>query len=323
MFVRLLKGHEPSNILLIVLFSALLWLKPIMELGQVPQEFFAPFLDEMYVWANQHYIFSAIILFFLILFEAFYMVRLNFEYIFIDKRTYFPALVYVLWMTFFIGTEHFAATVFSNFFILFAIQGILKTQIGKLNIRMVFNSGLLIGLASLFYWPALLIALPIWFFTLILHGTNWRGLIAQVIGILVPWLFIMTWYYLNEQSEILNYLTHKLQAERIIPLGKNFTTYKLYLLLALLLSAFMYHFRNLINKKIVVRKYYSGMMWYFLVITAGLILIPSAGEAGIATTAIPATLFLSNQYLTTKRSFFAEVNFGLIVAASVIWVYLL
>jgi hypothetical protein len=251
------------------------------------------------------------------------MVRLNFQYIFIDKRTYFPALVYVLWMTLFIGSEHFAASVFSNFFILFAIQGILKTQIGRLNIRVVFNSGLFIGFASLFYWPALLIALPIWFFTLILHGTNWRGLIAQVTGILVPWLFAMTWYYLNDHSEILNFLTHKLQAERIVPLGKNFTTYKLYLLLGLLLSAFMYHFRNLINKKIVVRKYYSGMMWYFLVITAGVILIPSAGEAGIATTAIPATLFLSNQYLTTKRLFFAELNFSLLVAASIVWVYLL
>lgn len=320
MFVRLLKGPQPSNILLITLFSTLLWLKTFMIHDHSVQEYFAPFIEGYLNQWSHLPIINSVILFGIIIFEAFYMIRINLKYIFIESRTYFPALIYILWITLMLGTNHFNAVIIANLFTLFAIEAILKIQIGKLNVRLVYKAGLLIGVASLFYWPSILIIIPIWIFTLILHGINWRGLVAQLIGALTPWMFVFFGYFLINQPHIYQDLISEITTERTIKLGSNFESYKLYFIALIILSSSLYHFNYSTLKKIIVRKYYSGMMWFIIIITAGVVAIPSAGLSGLVLIGLPATLFLSNQLLTAKRSFFVEISFALLLAAAIFWV---
>lgn len=323
MFVKLLKGPQPANILLIVLFSALLWLKLFWTHSFDEQIYFAPFLKSSYLYIGGMQFLNAFLLFAFIIFEAFYMVRLNFQYIFIDRRTYFPAFVYILWLTLMTGNPHFNATVIANFFILIAFEDILKLKVNRLNINIIYKSGLLLGLASLFYWPVLLIIIPFWFISLILHGLNWRGLIGQITGALTPWMFVFAFYFLTDQIHIWHYFQNTLLEYRNIPLHTDISSIKIYVLIFLLLSAMFYHFTHLIDKKIIIRKYYSGLFWFLVIITAAVLLIPSAGQAGVALAAIPSTIFLSNQYLITRNKFFPEVNFTLYVAATIFWVIFL
>ncbi|PLX25245.1 MAG: hypothetical protein C0599_00975 [Salinivirgaceae bacterium] len=322
MFVRLLKGPQPSNILLIILFSVLLWLKLFWTHDFESQKYFAPFLSTGSIYINGQTFLSSIILFSLIIFEAFYMVRLNFKYIFIDKRTFFPAMVYILWMTLMIGNSYFNATVIANLFILIAFEDILKTDIKKLNINALFRTGILLGLATFFYWPVILILIPFWLITIILHGLNWRGISTQILGAIVPWMFVTTYYFLSGQNEVWMELWQKLSISHELPLGKDMMSIRLYILIFLLISAMLYHFTHVIDKKIIVRKYYSGLFWFLVTITAAVLIIPSAGQAGVTLAAIPATIFLSNQYLVTKNNFFPEVNFSLLTAAAILWIVL-
>lgn len=320
MFVRLLKGPQPANILLIVLFSILLWLKLFWTHDFTTQAYFAPFLKSNYLYFNNQQFLNSIILFSVLVFEAFYMVRLNFQYIFIDRRTYFPAFVYIVWMTLMTGTNHFNATVIANLFILIAFEAMLKTQMSRLNIKVIFRSGLLIGIAGMFYWPTFLMIIPFWFFTLILHGLNWRGFVAQILGALTPWIFIFFFYFMTDQIEIYQNMIENLSIRRNFPLTDDIRSIKIYILLFLLLSAMWYHFTHVIDKKIIIRKYYMGLFWFLITITASMLLIPSAGQAGIALAGIPATIFLANQYLITRSKVFAEINFSIFVAAAVIWI---
>jgi len=222
-----------------------------------------------------------------------------------------------------INSSHFNAAIIANLFILFAIESILKIQIGRLNIKYVYKSGLLIGISTLFYWPAALMIVPVYIFTLILHGTNWRGLIAQLIGIATPWMFVFFGYFLAKQPNIYKVLAEDLISERQIALGANIETYKLYFLTFIVLIALLYHFGHLTMKKIIIRKYFSGMMWFALVISAAIIAIPSAGSAGLILAGIPATIFLSNQFLTTKTKFMAEIIFTAYAIAAITSVILL
>lgn len=320
MFVRLLKGPQPANILLIILFSTLLWLKVFYVHDHSGQEYFVPYLQTvMQEFANVQWI-NSITLFVIILFQAFYMVRINLEYIFIDKRTYFPAIVYILWITLMIGSSHFNAAIIANIFILFAIENILKIKIGRLNIKYVFKAGLLIGCSTLFYWPAALMVLPIWIITFILHGINWRGLIAQLIGVLSPWMFVFFGYFITEQHGIYAQLLEKLFSERTITFGNNIESYRLYFIAFIVIVSFLYHFGHITMKKIIIRKYFSGMMWFAIIITAAIVAIPSDGIAGLIMAGIPATLFLSNQFLTTKSNFLTEAVFAIYATTAIIWV---
>ncbi len=319
MFVRLLKGPQPSNILLITLFGALLWLKLFWTHNFENQEFFAPFLSAENMHFHGFQLLNTLILFAIIIFEAFYIVRLNVKYIFIDRRTYFPAFIYILWMTLMTGSMHFNASTIANLFIIIAIEGIFSTKPNRLNIKVVYRSGLLLGIASFFYWPAILIILPFWFIMLILHGLNWRGLLAQIIGAATPWMFVFATWFFTDNLISTAALGEALSAKRELPLGTDNTSIRLYIIIFLLLISVLYHYTHLIDKKIIVRKYYSGLFWFLFVIIGAVLLIPSAGQAGITIAAIPATLFLSNQYLTGRSPVMAEINVMLLLATAVLW----
>lgn len=319
MFVRLLKGPQPSNILLIALFGALLWLKLFWTHNFESQEFFAPFLSAENMHINGFQLLNSLILFALIIFEAFYIVRLNVKYIFIDRRTYFPAFIYILWMTLMTGTDHFNAAAISNLFIIIAIEGILSTKTSRLNVKIVYRSGLLLGIASFFYWPAILIILPFWFIMLILHGLNWRGLFAQIMGSATPWMFVIAiWFFTNSMGSLTE-LSDALNAKRELPLGTDNSSIRLYIIIFLLFISVVYHYTHLIDKKIIVRKYFGGLFWFLFVIIGGVLLIPSAGQAGVTLAAIPATIFLSNQYLTSRSPVMAEINVMLLLSTTIMW----
>jgi len=320
MLVRLLKGPQPSNILLIALFGALLWLKLFWTHNFESQEFFAPFLSAKYMHINGFQLLNSLILFALVIFEAFYIVRLNMKYIFIDRRTYFPAFIYILWMTLMAGTDHFNAATIANLLIIIAIEGILSTKPSHLNVKIVYRSGLLLGIASFFYWPAILIILPFWFIMLVLFGLNWRGLLAQIVGAATPWMFVFAWWFFTDNLSSAAILGEALNATRELPLGKDNTSIRLYIIIFLLLISVLYHYTHLIDKKIIVRKYYGGLFWFLFVIIGSVLLIPSAGQAGITIAAIPATIFLSNQYLTSRSPIMAEINVMLLLATTVLWI---
>jgi hypothetical protein len=225
-------------------------------------------------------------------------------------------------MTLMVGNSYFNATVIANLFILIAYEDILKTDIQSLNIKVLFRTGILLGIATFFYWPVVLIIIPFWIITIILHGLNWRGISTQILGAAIPWMFAATYYFLTNNNDVWMHLWQNLSLSHEMPLGKDMTSIRLYILIFLLISAMFYHFTHVIDKKIIVRKYYSGLFWYLITITAAVLIIPSAGQAGIAIAAIPATIFLSNQYLVTKNNFFPEVNFSLLSAAAILWIIL-
>lgn len=84
--------------------------------------------------------------------------------------------------------------ILSNVFILFLLKNIFRFPVSASAIPISFNSGLLIGIASLFYPPLLILLFFLWGAIFIHRLTDWRNFAASLIGIIMPYLFLFTWY---------------------------------------------------------------------------------------------------------------------------------
>lgn len=121
----------------------------------------------------------------------------------LPAQSFFPAFCYILFSTFFVSWNHFSSPLLANLFLLgllYQLTGLYAT----LNPRsQAFNMGLLAGLASLFYLPALGLLLLIWIAQLVARPFRLAEFILVVAGILYPYYFLGTFLFLTDNLEVL------------------------------------------------------------------------------------------------------------------------
>lgn len=117
----------------------------------------------------------------------------------VERNSFLPALIYVTLMSFSFKMFGLNPVLFANFFIIIALDKIFDVYNEEEVFLEVFNVGLLIGVASLFYLPAfvfyllLLAALAVYFLIRL------RGFLSSLLGFMTPWFFTVVYYYLSDQ----------------------------------------------------------------------------------------------------------------------------
>jgi hypothetical protein len=112
-------------------------------------------------------------------------------------NTFLPAMSYLLLTSFFKDWNYFSAALLTNSFLLIALVGMARIY-NRASVKgMVFNIGFVIGLAVLFYFPAVIFFLLLWMVLAInrpFHLSEW---IIAVLGILCPFYFYGTYLFLT------------------------------------------------------------------------------------------------------------------------------
>ena len=193
----------------VVLWALVLWLDGFINFRNI--EFFisensAPLYRLTYLAFVHAPFVSTLVAFVFLLVQAFMLNNLFASKSLIDRNSYLPALFYITFMSFSFEMLGFHPVLFANFFLIIALNKIFDVYNENEVFLEVFNSGLLIGLATMFYFPAfvffffLLVALAVYFLI------NLRGVLAALFGFATPMLYIGVYYYLtdnlSEQVEI-------------------------------------------------------------------------------------------------------------------------
>ena len=154
--------------------------------------------------------FSVALAFILIIFSALLINQLTTEFEFSSRYSNLGLFYFVILSSALPAFFTFNPIILANIFILFLLKGLFKLPTNELTIPLVFNSGLLVGFASLFFPPLVLLLLFIWIAIFMHRLSSWRNLVASVIGMLMPYLFIFTWYlWAGSVLENINFLVEK------------------------------------------------------------------------------------------------------------------
>jgi len=278
---------------------------------------FPLFLYAFQIVRNSRIALIAISLLFVVL-QAFFLTNVINKQGVLRDSSHLPALLYVVLMSCFPEQLSFNPLLFANFFIIVFLNSIFNFYRSDTAVFEVFNAGVFIGLASLFYWPCLFL-FPLTMASLfVLRPFNMREWIVSFIGVLLPFLFygsVLFWLDMLSINSIKSILEPLYSVQ--FSTAYNGTYIILTAILAIIIIASLWRFSRDLNNfsKLRARKFLAIIVWFFLFAALSYLVASKNTMIGLSFLAIPLSVIISNYFLSLKNQLLAELVFLLLLAA--------
>ena len=235
----------------------------------------------------------------------------------LTKKTNLPALFYVVFMSNNISMLELHPLLFSNLFLLFAINKLLSSYRKDLAFSQVFDAGLLVSTASLFYFPSVVFLPLIGIGLILFRPFNWREWVISFIGVIVPYIFAVTYYFWNDTLDYLFY--DKMFFPIIFKAPVTGLSQSFYFLLTvgwiIVLFSFGRLFSGLGGGSQKTKKSLVLMLWMFVFSGLSVFLAPEISTKYFSAMAIPVTVICSNYFIRQKKELWGEILFLIFLAA--------
>lgn len=236
----------------------------------------------------------------------------------INSNSFLPALVYMVLMS--LQPEMFSLhpIVIANLFLLLAIHTLMQSYKKETSYAQAFDTGLFISLATMFYIPSIVFILLLWIGLIILRPFVWREWVISFIGLILPWIFLVFYYFWSDKLDALEY--DALYYTIVTP-QKSFNaikfSYQEYVQMGILLLSFIFssgRFLSDLSKGTVrTRSNLFLMMNFFLLAFVSVFLAPAYSIAYLSLLSVPFAVFFSSYLLFAKRQWVAELLFLLLI----------
>ncbi len=159
MVLRILKSNQPVNFIIFPLIGIAIWLKSVLSPKVYPY-----FLSEnenilflpIYKMLQNMPVLQVVTAFVLVILIGFLIQRINSSYSFIKTRTMLPAPLIILIISGFTAMQTLHPVYFAALFLLLAIHRFFSIFDKTKPFSALFDTGLLIGIGSLFYFNLIL-----------------------------------------------------------------------------------------------------------------------------------------------------------------------
>lgn len=199
-----------------------------------------------------------------------------------------------------------------SFFLLLMLKELFKLPKTETTIPIIFNASIYLGLASLFYYPSLVIILVIWVSLMTFRINNWREYIIVLIGVLLPLFFTFTWYYYNDNQELFfSTIRSSFYFDFTILRLAVFDLVIVILLLGLIIPSVVKLAGSMMDKSIVLRQKLAVTIWLYVVSFIIILLFEKHTNTGLLLS-IPTTIILTKYSLGIKRLKWLDLYISLI-----------
>ncbi len=317
MILRTLKSNRSVNYLLFPLIGVLLWLNTLLNPhayrffpGEKENLLFAPIIGLL---ENYLFVQNALALLLVILL-AFLVQQVNNQYNVIRIRTMLPAPLFVIIISGFTPMQALHPVYFAAVFVLLAIYRFFNAFDKAKPYSAAFDSGFLLGLASLFYFN-IFILFPAFFFGIgiLARENHWRQYVLIFLGFLLPLIFALGYAFLTDSFlELL-----KTFERNILSPNNHFkSNIPLHILLGYLgvltIIGSIKIIQQYDTKKVSTRKYFSVFFLIFIFSLISFAFIPATSLEMLIITAIPLTFLISNLFVFMKSRFWGELLFSIL-----------
>lgn len=205
------KTSSPINIIYLLLYAILLklysFLNPHIPVPQATDGFlYHKFLAVISPAGTAAPIIYPLIVLVLTLSQAFSFNRIFNNEKLLSRPSYLPAMAYILATALFPEWWQLSSTLIINT-LLIGVLGILYKLFNSNNPKtLVFNAGMIVGIASFFYFPAIGFTLLIFFGLMILRPFSLSEWMVSILGVLTPYYFLFCILFLMNNWNPLTYL---------------------------------------------------------------------------------------------------------------------
>jgi hypothetical protein len=302
--LKIFKSNQPAAVIFMVLLGISLWIKSLLH----------PAADEIFfnnhpmpLYAMLQYLLgsgfaSRFVALILLIIAGFMLIRLNSKFIFIQDRTYLPLLFLLLIAGSSKVFQQLNPVIPAAIFVLLALERMLSTyRVDKLSLY-PFEAAFMIAVASMFYSPAAFFLVMIWIAVAILRPGYWREWVYTLLGFSMPYLFLYSYYYLSginistQSRTLLDFMF--LHYSPGVP-SNSYRLFLIYLTLLVLIAGVSI-IRYYPAKKILARRTFMLLFWWFLTVSVVFLVLPSVSTEILILAAIPISYVLAHFFLYAR-----------------------
>jgi hypothetical protein len=321
--LMLLKIYKTNPFLLLlsgIALSLVIWIVTILKPGETTRSYtditlLAPFFDQI----HNYPILKAILGYAMLLAEAATWNRIVNKHSLLRQSTYFPFFFLIILLSCRASLIGFYPALASSLFLVLAIHKLISSYMKEKALPDAFDSGLFVGIATLFYIPSMLFLVLLWIGLLIIRTANWREWLCTILGFLVPFIFTFTYNIVFFP----NYpWFHKIASEFSYHSVQHLYSWEqITLLIIILITALgsLWFYMNKITDNVVkTQKFWTLMLWFILIASGSVLLCPVKDSRAFSILAIPGSFVMSAYFLKTKARNVPELSFLLLIGGVII-----
>ena len=178
---------------------------------------------------------------------------------------------------------------------------------------LLFNTGLIVGLAVVCYHPTAILILVVLFALAVVRPFNFSEWVVLLMGILIPYYFLASWLFLNDQIATFSIYLPFLQWN--LPLSKWSPSLVVSLsVLVIVLLAGLYYWQVANSRMVIqIRKNWGVMMVMLFILIPIPFIFEKAGIESAFMSLVPLGAFAGNVFSFPKRLLFPNFLFWLSV----------
>ena len=323
--VGLFRRKNPGNAFLLLFYGLILkfpiFLNPRLPVVSENDNYlYRQILKFIFSFTVQTPVVFSIITFLLLFLQASLFNRISNHHKLLAKPNFLPGMAYMLVTSLFISWNYFSAPLLVNTFMMWIWYRMLNVYNSQQPGSAIFNIGILLGLTSMVYFPAIFFTILLLFALLIMRPFRMREWAVGIIGITIPYYFLFILLYLTGKwnwSIVFPRIDFSLP---IIPTS-IWITVSMALLVAIFIMGGFYVQANLSKMLIQVRKSWSLLLLYLIVVT-GIIFIDGDEEyRNWMLTALPFAAFHSAAYFYPSQKLIPSVLHWVVFLYVIILMY--
>lgn len=324
MLLKLFKSNHPYVLFLIPIVGIILWIPAlfISPINSVELSNTTFVFNWFYNLINFTPLAPTIFALILLIIQSFFIIRLNFKFIFIENKTYLPSVLFLIFASSVYSLQTLHPMLIGNLFLLFAINRAFVIDKKRNALKRYFESGFFLGLGAIFYPNIYIYIFIIWLTLIALRTFNWREWFSSIIGLASPFALYLSLIFLTDNNDNVfsKLILIIFSSAKEIP----FNEYSFYILIFLGLITFIAivkGFSIVRIKKINSRKYFNLFFWFLLYTITVFLVNPSMGFEIIVPMAIPLSIIYSLYFTEIKTKWISEIIFTLTVLSllAIIW----
>lgn len=226
----------------------------------------------------------------------------------VAKLSSVPAMVFVVFSSAMPQTATFSAAWPALFFMLVSLFYLFRSYRIEEPYLQLFNAGMFMSLAALFYSPLVYFLLFLFIALLVFRAFKWRDWVITFLGIITPLLYFITWkFWVDDLQAVGEFFISLFDiADVLLPATdlRERLFYALYLPATILAMVTLISHTN--EMVISIRRMYWVLIWQFL-ITLSLLFISPDFQALMIITLIPVSAFTAHYFSTARRYRFSDV----------------
>lgn len=203
MIFNLIKSRQPINFVLFPLLVIVLWIPAFLSEPEHSFTNIMPLYQLFISLVGTTGKISLSVGVILVMLEGFLLNRIIDNNKILPERNNLVAFFYILFSSIHTSFLYANPVLLANLFIILALGQLLSIYNQRNVLKEVFNASLLISIASLFYFPAVLLILLIWATFIIIRPLEWRNYLVSILGPIMVGIWLFSYYFLTNQMFVL------------------------------------------------------------------------------------------------------------------------